>query len=283
MNFDLSQGLRAVSMQITEGCRQIYSRLDYRAARGELRDYITREFLRRYVPEIYGIERGYIITSEGHSSYEQDIIVYDKTKTPLLFQHGNSQVLPVEGVHITTGVQATLTFEDLERSIADIEKIKKLKKSAYLKPPTPVYRIREFSELKDYFNVVSYVLVYDTPHTLKELTEKLMELNQRLGISPKHQIDSIFVLKKGVIFNYREVELGGKMQFMVLEDTHRAYVDTEDALQLFYLSIMSRLGRVWMHGIDLREYIKVQLEPRVLKYLEKNAERTLGGTPGKAD
>src|SRR3990167_1432217 len=132
MNFDLSQGLRAVSMQITEGCRQIYSCLDYRAARGELRDYITREFLRRYVPEIYGIERGYIITSEGHSSYEQDIIVYDKTKTPLLFQQGNSQVLPVEGVHITTGEKATLTLEDRERSIADIEKIKKVKKSAML-------------------------------------------------------------------------------------------------------------------------------------------------------
>lgn len=275
MNFDLSQGLRTASMQITEGCRQIYSRLDYRAARGEIRDYITREFLRKYVPETYGIERGYIITSDGHSSYEQDIIVYDKTKTPLLSQQGNSQVLPVEGVYITTEICSSLTFEDLERSIEDIEKIKKLKKSAYLKPPTPVYRIREFRELKDYFNVVSYVLVYDSPHTLKELTEKLMELNQRRGVLPQHQIDSVFILRKGVIFNYREVELGGKMQFMILEDTHRAYVDTEDALQLFYLSIMSRLGRVWMHGIDLREYIKIQLEPNVLKYLAKSPERDL--------
>lgn len=239
-------------------------------ARGELREYITKEFLRKYIPEAYGIDRGFVITSEGHSSYEQDIIIYDKTKTPLLFQQGNSQVLPIEGVYITTEVRSTLTFEDLERSVEDIEKIKKFKKSAYLKPPTPVYRIREFRELKDYFNIVSYVLVYDSPHTLQELTEKLMELNQSREVQPQHQIDSIFILKKGVIFNYREVELGGKMQFMVLEDTRRAHVETEDALQLFYLAIMSRLGRVWMHGIDLRKYVKIQLEPHVLKYLKED-------------
>lgn len=221
------------------------------------------------------IERGFIITSEGLSSYEQDIIIYDRTKTPLLFQHGNSQVLPVEGVYITTEVRSTLTFEDLERSVEDVEKIKKLKKSAYLKPPTPVYRIREFRELKDYFNIVSFVLAYDSPHTLTELTEKLIELNQE--VSPQHQIDSIFIPKKGVVFNYREVEIGGKMQFMVLEDTSRAYVESEDSLQLFYLAIMSRLGRVWMHGIDLREYIKIQLEPRVMKYLERGAQKYLEG------
>ncbi len=272
MDFDLSQGLRAVSTQIMEGCRQIYSHLDYRAAKGEFGEYITKEFLRKYVPDTYGIDRGFIITSDGHMSYEQDIIIYDKTKTPLLLQHGNSQVLPVEGVYVTTKVHSTLTFEDLERSIEDIEKTKKLRKTAYLKPPTPVYRIREFRELKDYFNVVSCVLVYDSPHNLKELTEKLMELNHNRNVLPQHQIDSIFILKKGIIFNYREVELGGKMQFMVLEDTRRAYVDTEDALQLFYLSIMSRLGRVWMHGIDLREYINIQLEPNVVKYLEKKPE-----------
>ncbi|MFQ5957277.1 MAG: DUF6602 domain-containing protein [Candidatus Brocadiales bacterium] len=271
MDFDLSQSLRAVSTQIIEGCRQIYARVDYRVARGELRDYITKEFLRKYTPEVYGIKRGFIITSDGNSSYEQDIIIYDKTKTPILSQQGNSQVIPVEGVYITTEVRSTLTFEDLERSIEDIEKIKKLKKSAYLKPPTPVYRIREFRELKDYFNIVSYVLAYDSPHTLQELTEKLMELNQSREVLTQHQIDSIFILKKGIVFNYREVEVGGKMQFMVLEDTHRAYVDTEDALQLFYLAIMSRLGRVWMHGIDLREYINIPLEPHVLKYLKEDA------------
>ncbi|MFQ5862967.1 MAG: DUF6602 domain-containing protein [Candidatus Brocadiales bacterium] len=270
MNLDLSQSLRAVSVQIMEGCRQIYARVDYRVARGELREYITKEFIRKYIPDVYGIERGFIITSEGLSSHEQDIIIYDRTKTPPLFQQGNSQAIPVEGVYITTEVRSTLTFEDLERSIEDIEKIKEFKKTAYLKPPTPIYRIREFSELKDYFNIVSYVLAYDSPHTLRELTEKLMELNKSREVLPQHQIDSIFILKKGVTFNYREVEVGGKMQFMVLEDTHRAYVDTEDALQLLYLAIMSRLGRVWMHGIDLRKYIKTQLEPHVLKYLEKD-------------
>lgn len=274
MDFDLGDSLRNASAQTMEACKQIYARVDNRAARGEVRDFITKEFLRKYVPDTYGIERGFIITCDGHTSYEQDIIIYDKTKTPLLCKHGNSHVLPVEGVYITTEVHSLLTFEDLERCVEDTERIKKLRKSAYLKPPTPVYRIREFRELKDYFNVVSYVLVYDTPHTLKELTEQLMEINHSRNVLPQHQIDSIFILRKGVIFNFREVEMGGKMQFMVLEDTNRAYVDTEteDPLQLFYLAIMSRLGRVWMHGIDLREYIKIQLEPNVLKRLEKKPE-----------
>ncbi|MCQ4575286.1 MAG: hypothetical protein NOU37_08580 [Candidatus Brocadiales bacterium] len=270
MDFDLGQSLRNASKQVLEGCRQIHSSTDHRAARRELRDYITKEFLRKYVPDAYGTERGYIITSGGHSSYELDIIIYDKTKTPLLCRQGNSHVLPVEGVYITAEVHSSLTFEDLERSIGDTERIKKLKKSAYLKPPTPVYRIREFGVLKDYFNIVSHILVYDSPYTMKELTGKLMELNHNRNVLPQHQIDSIFILNKGVIFNYREVELGGKTQFMVLEDTYRAYTDSEDALQLFYLAIMSRLGRVWTHGIDLREYVKIQLEPNVLKHLESN-------------
>ncbi len=272
MDFDLGDNLQAVSSRIVEGCRQIHSHLDYRAARGELRDYITKEFLRKYVPDVYGIEKGFIITSDGESSFEQDIIIYDKTKTPLLSKHGNSQLLPVEGVYITAEVGSSLTFDDLERYAEDVQRIKKLKKSAYLKPPTPVYRIREFRELKDYFNIVSHVVVYDSPHTLKELTEKLMEVNERQGIPPQHQIDSIFVLRKGVVFNYREVDPGEKTQFMVLEDTNRAYVDTEDTLQLFYLAIMSRLGKVWMHGLDLHEYIKIPLEPNVLKYIEKTPE-----------
>lgn len=272
MDFDLGDDLQAVCSRIVEGCRQIHSHLDYRAARGELRDYITNEFLRKYVPDAFGIESGFIITSDGESSLEQDVIIYDKTKTPLLARHGNSQLLPVEGVYITAEVGSSLTFDDLERCAEDVRRIKKLKKSAYLKPPTPVYRIREFRELKDFFNTVSYLIVYDSPHTLKELTERLMEVNERLAIPPQHQIDGVFLMRRGVILNYREVDPGEKMQFMVLEDTNHAYADTEDVLPLFYLAIMSRLGKVWMHGLDLREYIKVPLEPNVLKYIEKTPE-----------
>jgi hypothetical protein len=89
-------------------------------------------------------------------------------------------------------------------------------------------------------------------------------------------------MRRGVILNYREVDPGEKLQFMVLEDTDRAYADTEDVLPLFYLAIMSRLGKVWTHGLDLRAYIKVPLEPNVLKYLEKTPElfpeeNSLGG------
>lgn len=58
MNFDLSQNFRDIATQIMEGCRQIYAHMDYRAARGELRGYITEKFLKKYVPPVYGYRKG---------------------------------------------------------------------------------------------------------------------------------------------------------------------------------------------------------------------------------
>lgn len=72
---------------------------EHRLTKGEAIEESVRAFLRRHLPDSIGVAHGQVIDRNGAMSRQLDVILYDATKTPILFSdeaEGN-RIVPVEG------------------------------------------------------------------------------------------------------------------------------------------------------------------------------------------
>jgi hypothetical protein len=93
--------------------------------RGENREEILSEFLSAHLPTRYGVTKGQIVTRSGALSHSADIIVYDSTNCPVLYQ-GRTAILPIEGIYGIIEVKSTLAKDDLLDATGKIEQFKRL-------------------------------------------------------------------------------------------------------------------------------------------------------------
>ena len=57
------------------------------------------EWLRKYLPERYCIDKAHIIDSRGELSQQIDVVVYDRQYTPFIFNDGWAKYIPAESVY----------------------------------------------------------------------------------------------------------------------------------------------------------------------------------------
>jgi hypothetical protein len=93
---------------------------------GRITEEIIKGALERLLPKRYSIGTGIIINSNGDSSAQTDIVIYDEFyNRPLLSEYG-VHVFPVECVYATIEVKSTLDSDSLKKSVADIMRVRKI-------------------------------------------------------------------------------------------------------------------------------------------------------------
>jgi hypothetical protein len=73
--------------------------INHPVSKGDSLENAWIDWLRKYLPSRYSIDKAIIIDSEGSTSDQIDIVIYDNWFTPFLFNQNGLYYIPAEGVY----------------------------------------------------------------------------------------------------------------------------------------------------------------------------------------
>lgn len=104
-------------------------------SKGDALEEAWIEWLRKYLPNRYSVDKGIVIDYEGNTSHQIDIIIYDNWFTPFIFTQNGFHYIPAEGVYAVFEVKPDLkgSVDDktyIEYAGDKIESVRKLKRTS---------------------------------------------------------------------------------------------------------------------------------------------------------
>lgn len=128
---------------------------------GTYREAVTRDFIRYFVPERFGIGTGFIFNRKGDVSTQCDIVIYDKALTPLIEAGDRQRFFPVESVCAVGEVKSTLDKARLSEALRKLGQIKQLRED--FDPDKIVIMKRSIKEQEHEYNPI--LVPYDHMNT----------------------------------------------------------------------------------------------------------------------
>jgi len=251
----LEKTMESINKKMREDYKNLSDQIKHSGLKGEEREEIVKEFLKKYLHKRFAVVKGEIVATNGKTSKQQDVIIYDLTKCPLLYNERSIQILPSEGVYVVIEVKSKLNEDKLKKSIKNISSVKKLPKKAFIKEKkfyTEV--VSELGKRKNYFNTMGILFAFSSELKLSTLKKKVKENYKKLKIPLQNQIDFIFILDRGLLIHYDKI----KKQISTTAEigTNLSIIETKKGLLLFYLLLMERLGAIFVPPISIKDYAK---------------------------
>jgi hypothetical protein len=94
---------------------EILHAVPHRGERGRSVEEVVRQFLEKYFPKTLDLFTGFIVDSNGKVSNQIDIIVSDRSKTPIFYENESIRVVPVECVYSVIEVKSFLDSKELQK------------------------------------------------------------------------------------------------------------------------------------------------------------------------
>lgn len=113
---------------------QIGVLISHSGERGRSSEHVVRGLLRAVLPKRFSIGTGLIVSANGESSRQTDIVIYDDFHNASPALVGDVGVFPVECVYAAIEVKSRLDKESLSASAEAIGKLRKMRK--YYRVPT---------------------------------------------------------------------------------------------------------------------------------------------------
>ncbi len=104
-------------------------------SKGDALENAWIEWLQKYLPNRYSIDKAIVIDSDGNTSHQMDIVIYDNWYTPFIFSQNGFHYIPAEGVYAVFEVKPDLMGNVKDKSYIDyaaekIESVRVLKRKA---------------------------------------------------------------------------------------------------------------------------------------------------------
>lgn len=77
-------------------------------SKGDALENAWIEWLRKYLPNRYSVDKAIVIDHEGNTSQQIDIVIYDNWFTPFIFSQNGFHYIPAEGVYAVFEVKPDL-------------------------------------------------------------------------------------------------------------------------------------------------------------------------------
>ena len=99
------------------------SNIEHAVTKGDALENVWIDWLRKYLPNRYSIDKAIVIDSEGSLSDQIDLVIYDQQYTPFVFTQNGVHYIPAEGVYAVFEVKPDLQGNVVVRneSISHIE------------------------------------------------------------------------------------------------------------------------------------------------------------------
>jgi hypothetical protein len=104
-------------------------------SKGDALENAWIEWLRKYLPNRYCIDKAIVIDHEGNTSHQMDIVIYDNWYTPFIFNQNGFLYVPAEGVYavfeVKPDMQGNVGNQNyIEYAGEKIESVRVLKREA---------------------------------------------------------------------------------------------------------------------------------------------------------
>jgi hypothetical protein len=102
---DLFNGLQSqMSAQLNTNKEYI----KHPGSKGDALENAWIEWLRKYLPNRYSVDKAIVIDHNGNTSHQIDIVIYDNWFTPFIFSQNGFHYIPAEGVYAVFEVKPNL-------------------------------------------------------------------------------------------------------------------------------------------------------------------------------
>lgn len=128
---DLFSGLQN---QMTAQLNTNREYITHSGSKGDALENAWIEWLRKYLPNRYSVDKAIVIDSNGDTSDQIDIVIYDNWFTPFIFSQNGFHYIPAEGVYAVFEVKPDIAqfsegISNIEYAGKKIESVRKLKRT----------------------------------------------------------------------------------------------------------------------------------------------------------
>lgn len=108
--------------------------ITHSGSKGDSLENAWIEWLQKYLPNRYSVDKAIIIDSKGNTSHQIDIVIYDNWFTPFIFSQNGFHYIPAEGVYAVFEVKPDISassegINNIQYAAEKIESVRKLKRT----------------------------------------------------------------------------------------------------------------------------------------------------------
>src|SRR5260370_21369447 len=129
------------------------NRITHAGDRGEVNEQHFIDFLRKYLPNRYTVEKAIVLDSEGNVSDSIDIVVFDRQYTPTLLDNDKHRYVPAEAVYAIFECKPTIDKAYLEYAGDKAASVRRLKRTS-----VEIYYPGGMFPAKKLFDIVERIL-----------------------------------------------------------------------------------------------------------------------------
>jgi hypothetical protein len=122
--FAAEQKLLSVQLELSN------TSITHNGIMGEVNEQYLIKVLRKYLPTRYQVDQGIVIDSNGSTSDQIDIIIFDHQYTPTLLDQHAHRYIPAEAVYCIFEAKQTLNKQYLEYAAEKAHSVRTLKRTS---------------------------------------------------------------------------------------------------------------------------------------------------------
>ena len=215
---------------------QLSDTVDHPVDKGDNSEESWRNWLSKYLPNRYKVDKATIIDSNDHTSQQIDAVIYDAQYSYLAFQEHGVLYLPAESVYAVFEIKPTLKKDYLEYAADKAASVRNLYRTS-----APIPHAGGVYPPKPLLPIISGILTTDSEWSpaFGDSFKKLLKT-----LYGNKQIDCGCVISEGSFFcNYQRSEFSLSAK--------------EDSLINFFLQLLAKLQeKGTVPAIDLDAYAK---------------------------
>lgn len=104
--------------------------IDHPGEKGDASEFNWGELLRAFLPARYSVEKAFVIDADGHRSEQQDVVIFDRQYSPLIFKSGGVLYIPAESVYAVIESKQDISKKHLEYAAGKAESVRRLRRTS---------------------------------------------------------------------------------------------------------------------------------------------------------
>lgn len=235
-------------------------------SKGDALENVWIEWLRKYLPNRYCVDKAIVIDCEGNLSDQIDMVIYDQQYTPFVFTQNGMHYVPAEGVYAVFEVKPDLegavtvkgeSISYIEYAGNKIESVRKLRRtSANIIDRGKSWPPRALTKIVG--GILTSVNGYEKPSTVENHLKKLKGLST-LDMGCIVEGGSFFIDYKGEE-DINESDLNKRIQKYYTDRSFESFnlSPKEKSLVAFFLQLSRYLQQTigTVAAIDFSAYAK---------------------------
>ncbi|MEW6159360.1 MAG: DUF6602 domain-containing protein [Verrucomicrobiota bacterium] len=131
-------------------------RITHAGDRGEVNEQHFIDFLRKYLPNRYTVEKAIVLDSEGNVSHSIDVVVFDRQYTPTLLDNDKHRYVPAEAVYAIFECKPKIDKGYLEYAAEKAASVRRLKRTS-----VEIHHAGGVYPAKKHFEIVAGILAIE--------------------------------------------------------------------------------------------------------------------------